>query len=165
MQDELRSYGLVRYPVAKVGKRIRNHLWVHVNYLAHVSKALKSHPLWAALPGDAQPVIARINLKNWNDLTLIECPEFDRAHEPEVGRAFTLKLDQQLSITKPTRNPLIYHHKWLFVDDQYAGFNVVASKKRSLSWRRLAGTNAHLSARIGRQDYWHQWLESVGLAK
>jgi hypothetical protein len=164
MQEELKGFGLSRSPLAGIGKRIRNHLWVHVDYLPRISKALAKHPIWKALPDDAHPVIARINLKNWNELTLIECPQFDSANEPVVGRSFTLSPDHlSLRLQNPTKNPLIYHHKWLFVDDQYPRFNVVASKKRSLAWRRIAGKDAYLSSRIGRQEFWRQWLSSVDL--
>jgi len=37
----------------------------------------------------------------------------------------------------PVGDPLIYHDKWLFVADDYAGFDVAASKRRSAAW--LAG--------------------------
>lgn len=163
MYEELKSYGLRRHSLTGVGKRMRDHLWVHVSYLPQVSRALMAHPLWSSVPQDALPVIARINLKNWNDLTLIECHDFDSSEEPVVGRSFALRPDQTLRIQSPPNNPLIYHHKWLFVTDDYPGFNVVASKKRSLSWKRIAGKDAYLSSRIGRQDFWLQWLTNAGL--
>lgn len=165
MQEKLKELGLIRYPISNVGKRIRNHLWVHINYLDCISSSLSSHPVWSQLPTDARPAIARINLKNWNELTLIECDDFDSVQEPTVGRSFSLKSDQTLRVVEPpANNPLIYHHKWLFVRDDYAGFNVVTSKQRSLSWRAIAGQDRQLSSRIGRKDFWVTWLASAGLA-
>ena len=48
-------------------------------------------------------------------------------------------------------DPYIYHHKWLFVTDDYSGFNVEASKERSRLWLGLDGVD---KKRSGRKSYW-----------
>jgi len=40
---------------------------------------------------------------------------------------------------------------WRFVADDYAGFDVAASKQRSLTWMALEGID---KTRIGRKSYW-----------
>jgi hypothetical protein len=50
-------------------------------------------------------------------------------------------------------DPYIYHHKWLFVDDDYRGFNVEESKARSQLWISLGDVDR---SRIGRQSYWQE---------
>ena len=50
-------------------------------------------------------------------------------------------------------DPYIYHHKWLFVAEDYAGFDVEESKRRSQQWIALEGVDR---SRIGRKRYWEQ---------
>ena len=50
-------------------------------------------------------------------------------------------------------DPYIYHHKWLFVDDDYRGFNVEESKVRSQHWIGLGDVDR---SRIGRESYWNE---------
>jgi len=50
-------------------------------------------------------------------------------------------------------DPDIYHHKWLFVADDYQGFDVVASKTRSEQWIALGDVDR---SRIGRKSYWEE---------
>jgi hypothetical protein len=53
-------------------------------------------------------------------------------------------------------DPLIWHHKWEFVSDDYTGFDVEQSKERSLQWKSKIGTNKDISNRIGRLSYWRK---------
>ena len=51
----------------------------------------------------------------------------------------------------------IYHHKWLFVKDDYKGFNVDNSVKRSMAWLPLRKENKIKNVNwssIGRQKTW-----------
>lgn len=48
-------------------------------------------------------------------------------------------------------DPYIYHHKWLFVADDYRGFDVAESKARSEQWIALGDVDR---SRIGRKSYW-----------
>ena len=51
----------------------------------------------------------------------------------------------------------IYHHKWLFVDDDYKGFNVEESKRRLAAWLVLPDVN---KSRIGRRNSWQTHVVS-----
>ena len=53
---------------------------------------------------------------------------------------------------EPPSDPYIYHHKWLFVADDYDGFDVEESKSRSDAWLALPQVD---KSRIGRACYWH----------
>jgi hypothetical protein len=53
---------------------------------------------------------------------------------------------------EPPNDPYIYHHKWLFVADDYDGFDVEESKARSDAWLALPEVD---KSRIGRACYWH----------
>ncbi len=52
-------------------------------------------------------------------------------------------------------DPYIYHHKWLFVDDDYRGFDVAESKARSVQWIGLGDVDR---SRIGRKSYWENYV-------
>lgn len=73
----------------------------------------------------------RYNL-NTHQVALVECPDFDEAREPVVGRMFLISLSGLTKVT-PFYNHL-YHHKWTFVDNDYTGFNVRASWEWSKKW-------------------------------
>jgi hypothetical protein len=50
-------------------------------------------------------------------------------------------------------NPYIYHPKWLFVEEDYAGFEVAASVQRSAACMSLTDVDKSL---IGRTSYWNE---------
>lgn len=64
-----------------------------------------------------------------------ECLDFDTAREPVVGDwvAVELDLDGSFNVTKGHSN-YIFHHKWLFVRNDYYGFNVSDSWNWSKKW-------------------------------
>lgn len=84
-------------------------------------------------------------------VSFIESPDFDIASEPEVGDLVTVTFGGKTTCRKRLSDPYIYHHKWLFVKDEYSGFDVKASRQRSLAWLELEGIDRK---RIGRQSYW-----------
>ena len=83
--------------------------------------------------------LVRYDLKS-NQFAFIECPDFDVAREPVVGKVFIM--------SKPVKSyHQIYHHKWLFVDNSYRGFDVNESWEWSKTWlckltQPADGTNA-----------------------
>ena len=52
---------------------------------------------------------------------------------------------------KQKSSPQIYHHKWLFVTDDYPGFDVEESKNRSRKWVSLPNIDY---SRIGYKKFW-----------
>jgi len=59
--------------------------------------------------------------------------------------------DGQVQRRSLLADPYIYHHKWLFVADNYQGFDVAASKQRSELWMKLPDVDR---SRIGRKSFW-----------
>lgn len=84
-------------------------------------------------------------------VSFIHSPDFDTASEPIVGHSVLVTSDGQIRRRRPAGDPEIYHHKWMFVADDYAGFDVEASKRRSAAWMSLTGIDLR---RIGRRSYW-----------
>ncbi|MEI6800871.1 MAG: DUF5824 family protein, partial [Pseudomonadota bacterium] len=138
----------------RVGKRMGHDIYVHKNYtdLAGIPEDIlsvaKEH-----LPQDFKYQIVKYN-KQTNSLSFIQSPDFDSADEPIVGNAIKVSADGKTSITKQKTDPQIYHHKWEMVPDNYPGFDVNKSKKRSQNWRSVIGVNREVSSRIGTKSYW-----------
>lgn len=106
-------------------------------------------------------VIYKIDLKN-KMVSFIECPDFDFAREPQVGTAYTVDVKKEtVKIIKPKGQ--IYHHKWMFVDDDYAWFNVRESKTWSKKWQSILPKDRKVKSRIGYKKYWDEYLREYGL--
>ena len=103
-----------------------------------------------ALPENFDYHVVKLVVKT-GAVSFIECSEFNTADEPALGAAITVRADGTSHRREAPSDPYIYHHKWLFVADGYNGFDVEASKKRSMAWRSLSNID---SSRIGRQSYW-----------
>lgn len=73
----------------------------------------------------------RYDLKT-DQLALVESPDFDTAREPVVGRMLIIEPDGTTKLTKFFNQ--IYHHKWLWVDNSYTGFDVAESWEWSKEW-------------------------------
>jgi len=86
-------------------------------------------------------------------ISFIHSPDFDTAPEPIVGLVVTVSANGTARIRYPPDDPFIYHHKWLFVSDDYPGFDVVESKARSCAWAVLPDVDR---MRIGRMSYWQK---------
>lgn len=96
-------------------------------------------------------------------LSLIQSPDFDTANEPTVGRSiiFDLSIGKDLTDTPKkqikarTKNPQIYHNKWMFVGSSYSGFDIEKAKQRTKEWNLIPNLN---KSKIGNRDYWEQLL-------
>ncbi|MDF1845504.1 MAG: hypothetical protein P1U77_29190 [Rubripirellula sp.] len=131
-----------------VGKEIGGAIYVHRQYedvlpeQAVVAKEL--------VPLAFVYTVVKFDLKQ-EVTSFIKCSDFDCAHEPTVGESVSVKKDGSLAHRKPPDDPYVYHHKWLFVRDDYAGFDVQSSRTRSLIWTQLSDIDVR---RIGRRSYW-----------
>ncbi len=94
--------------------------------------------------------VVKLNLRT-GAVSFIQCVDFDAALEPTVGDIVTIDAEGHSRHRPQPRDPEIYHHKWLFVADDYAGFDVQESKQRSLAWSALKDVDRK---RIGRKSYW-----------
>lgn len=118
-----------------VGKQINNSIYVHKLYADQVvpkdvlAKAneimLRSNPdfNYNSLMWDVKQKIVRFD----------EAPDFDTAQEPHVGEYISISLDGSFPPRHGHSNS-IWHHKWLWVKDDYTGFDVDKSKDWSKLW-------------------------------
>ncbi|XZH78725.1 hypothetical protein ACSW8S_17820 (plasmid) [Clostridium perfringens] len=98
---------------------------------------------------------------NKNEVSFTKSRDWDVSTEPEVGDRITIKSDN--SVKKIKASSLIYHHKWMFVKDDYKGFDVEESKKRSEYWMNhphvlnlKADKAEKFNFKIGRINYWKE---------
>lgn len=99
------------------------------------------------------PFIIKIK-KDFSSITLINSPDFNESDEPYIKDWIKINIDGKIVYGKANpENPPIYHHKWLFVLDNYEGFDVRESKRRSELWLSLPGIDFN---RIGYKKYWEE---------
>ncbi len=68
---------------------------------------------------------------NTQTVSFQEGPDFDTAREPVVGDYVSVFPDGK---TRKGHSEYIWHHKWLWVEDDYKGFDVEASFNWSQKW-------------------------------
>tara|TARA_B100000700_G_scaffold69353_2_gene76917 strand:- start:26853 stop:28094 length:1242 start_codon:yes stop_codon:yes gene_type:complete len=147
-----------------VGKKVGNDYYFHNLYLPLFVDERKMNLFFKVANKHPELMNFEFNIIRYNEkennISFIECKNFDVSEEPIVGDS--LKFDfntKKFTKTKQPKNPLIYHHKWMFVDDTYKGFDVEESKKRSIKWKSVLGVNKEISSKIGRLNFWLEWLQ------
>ena len=133
-----------------VGKEIGYAVYVHREYEERLGATVE----WAKrhLPESYEYTVVKLNQRN-DSVSFILCPDFDLEHEPAIAGIIVVSADGVTQRRTTPADPYIYHHKWLFVDDDYRGFNVEESKARSLHWISLGDVDR---SRIGRASYWNE---------
>ncbi len=131
-----------------VGKEIGGAVYVHRRYEHVFGSAVeeaKKH-----VPPDFSYTVVKLTVAN-KSLSFIAVADFDTAPEPTIGTVITVRADGSCRRMRALENPYIHHHKWLFVRDDYEGFDVEESKGRSRMWMKLQDVDRR---RIGRKSYW-----------
>jgi len=131
-----------------IGKEIGGSVYLHRQY-EHllglvVLQAKKS------IPSGFVYTVVKYNRRT-GGVSFIASPDFDYRQEPEVAEIWIVRADQNARYWPARADPYIYHHKWLMVGDDYAGFDVERSKARSRAWLSVASID---KSRIGRASYW-----------
>lgn len=131
-----------------VGKEIGGAVYVHRKYEDHLPPIVKRASTY--LPADFDYTVVKFVEKE-SCVSFILCRDFDVADEPIVGDIMRIDANGSKKVFRQQSDPFIYHHKWLFVMDDYDGFDVSKSKVRSISWLGLDGVDMK---RIGRRSFW-----------
>ena len=133
-----------------VGKEIGGCVYAHRLYEKQFPNINQAK---AKLPSTFKYHVVKFNMRN-GYFTFIQSTDFNTNHEPSVQETATVNLNPKGSDwTVRLRNSAgwIYHHKWMFVADDYKGFSVRASKKRSEAWTALPNID---KSRIGQRNFW-----------
>jgi len=133
-----------------VGKDIGGAIYVHRRYAAMFGD--DAFALASFLPPGFDYTVVKYRQSD-GAVTFIECPDFDSAPEPTVGRTCLVRPDGTTALRQALADPYIYHHKWLFVDDDYQGFDIDESRRRSAVWMQIPNIDY---SRVGRRSYWQE---------
>lgn len=143
----------------RIGKRIGNNLYIHrsafdtltdeeVNLVLDKKKYISQ---------DFRYEIIRINLKE-QLVAFIQSEDWDIASEPMVGDSWSVDCNNKVKLKRACGQ--IYHHKWLFVKNDYEGFDVEESKKWSERWLNSeivqnlkSDKNEKFNCKIGYKNY------------
>lgn len=131
-----------------VGKLIGGYLYLHRNYVNDLPNDMQHKVAEAeqALDGFKYNVV-KIGM-NTNVVAFINSRDFDTAPEPTVGDYILVDLDRDTE--KEGKSGAIWHHKWLWVKDDYKGFDVDESYERSEKYLKM---DIDFS-RIGNKKFW-----------
>lgn len=143
-----------------VGKQVGSSLYVHKLYADEI--------IPKNILQKAEEILAKSN-PNFNYNTIMfdpkrkiirfdEAPDFDTAPEPTVGNYITIFINDDNSSPRKGNSNNIWHHKWLWVKDDYKGFDVDKSKKWSRQWLSKLNEPAK-----GTKIHWQTQLKNVGL--
>lgn len=135
-----------------VGKEIGGAVYVHRQYELFLPTGVSAAKLKLSKEFDYTVVKYTSKSKTYS---FISSPDFDASDEPVVGELVSVAADGTITHRKQLTDPYIYHHKWLFVADDYKGFDVEESKRRSLTWLALENVD---KSRIGRRSYWEEYV-------
>lgn len=98
--------------------------------------------------------------KRTKNVSLIECKTWDILNEPIVGDSHCYRIDGTVRLVKGGTK--VYHNKWQFVSNDYVGFSVEESKRRTKEWNKINGIKL-LKSKIGNKDFWYKLLYENGL--
>lgn len=132
-----------------VGKDIGGDIYLHRNYAEVLPDQEGLKQAEARLPqGFTFNVIKAA--KDGSAYTFFNSPDFDTADEPVAGEYVRVTAEGS---AKPGKTGSIWHHKWLWVGDDYKGFDVEKSKARSRAWLSLPDIDFN---RIGNKAFWEK---------
>lgn len=116
-----------------VGKQMGSQVYLHKDYVSDViPKKVWENALKVLSDADSgfEYNCVMYDTKTGN-VRFDEAPDFDESREPIVGDTITVKPD---GTVKRGHSNYIWHHKWLWVKNDYQGFDVNQSKAWSNKW-------------------------------
>lgn len=157
-----------------VGKEVGGQLYLHKDYVdkilpyGSITKEVYDQAV-ASLPDGVSYNFTCVMLdKNKNIIRFDEAPDFDTAREPIPGNYLSLNLNDMTY--RNGYSDYIWHHKWLWVMNDYTGFDVAKSwewSKKYLSVIRDTGdklSNRGIANGSGHGDTnWKAQLRYFGL--
>jgi hypothetical protein len=135
-----------------VGKVMRNVIYLHKNYENQLPQKELAFAK-SKLPKDYDYTAVKYD-KESGAFSFIQSPDFDTADEPTVGMSIKVTPEGKITTTPQASDPLIWHHKWQWVGNDYKGFGIEASKLRSKEWQGVVNKDREILSRIGRKSYW-----------
>lgn len=99
------------------------------------------------------------------NVTFIECEEFDKVHEPTVGDSILVKKNGEIKRMKSKGQ--VYHKKYTFVDKNYQGFDIEEEKKRAELYDKLLEQHedCRIKSKIGYKKKWIEVLAWMNMSE
>jgi hypothetical protein len=145
-----RKGSLIKRSKYGVGKLIGGALYFHADYVNDVPFNFSDYiEALYKFNNNFHYNVIKWDKKRGN-VTFFSSPEFNDVHEPSAGDYVTIKKN---FTAKKGYTSKIWHHKWLWVKDDYKGFDVEESFNRSQQWLQLPDIEF---ARIGNKEYWEK---------
>ena len=117
-----------------VGKEIGGKVYVHRKYAYKVISIDDLYDAIMLLPSDFRHNCVMVDRKRPYIIRFDEAPDFDTAREPHVGDFVEVNIYDKA--IRRGHSDMIWHHKWMWVDDDYDGFDVNESYEWSLRWTK-----------------------------
>ena len=105
----------------KIGKRVGSKVYIHRDYVDQLPTEAHAVILNAALIADEEIYgydCIRYDKKT-EAVAFQFSPDFDTADEPIVGKSVLVKRSGAITITPQKKDAQIWHHKWMWVADDY----------------------------------------------
>jgi hypothetical protein len=145
----------------KAGKKVGSCTYVHREYAREAIPADVLGKAQKCLSKDDRDYTCIKHDRKTGNITFQWCHDFNTAHEPTVGKCVIVKPDGSVKTLPEKVNPQIWHHKWMWVKDDYPGFDIEASKCRSKQWE--PHVTKEEKRKIGTLSFWnsikHRWEE------
>lgn len=149
----------------KTRKKVGSCIYVHRQYEDEVipAKVLRKAKklLKTIYCGDSYTCV-KYDKKTGN-ITFQWSSTFDSWDEPKIDKCFLVKADGTSQILPKKNNPQIWHRKYLWVKNDYKGFDVEKSKERSKQWEPYVTKEE--KRKIGTLSFWnsikHRWEDKI----
>ena len=146
-------------------KKVMKSLYVHKSNLSELGEEnVKIVEERKKLIGDFAYDVIKFDMDTEN-VTFIECEEFDKIHEPMVGKQYLTKKDGEKKLM-PSKGQ-VYHKKYMFVAPNYTGFDIEAEKNRAEKYDELLKMHEDkkIKNKIGYRKKWDEVLDWMGMEK
>lgn len=142
-----------KYPIGKV---IGGKVYMHIKYIETLP-----------LPEQARIALDASGLRDARAVSydpksetymFSVAPDFDKVSEPKPGKAIKVVMDgDNVDKVFPAKTiNQVWHHKWMWVDDNYNGFNVKDAYDWSKTW------SSKISNPSGSKPIWLKQLSNAG---
>lgn len=148
-------------------KKIGGSIYIHKSNLEELKEIIEENIFLRImeasknLPDSFNFEIIKYNKKD-NKVSFIDSSDWNTAREPLVGDSYVTFIDDfNFKLIKSKGQ--IYHHKWMFVSNDYNGFDIEESKNWSKVWTDVIPNEKSIKSRIGYKKYWDEILKEYNL--
>ena len=149
-------------------KQVRNCLYAHKSNIEELSEKLDVKEqgflmdfIYNFMSEDFD--VIKFDKEN-KHISIIKCIEWDKVFEPKILNVdiYTYDLKHIKHIKYNNNNP-IYHNKWMFVSNDYSGFDINESKERTKMLEITIPCYSTIKNKIGRINFWSELLKQYNI--